>query len=1297
MTSVKEDEADIHAVEIIEKTLDILELVSSLFKMSTRAGGHVLQNFTMMATCILARGLQFQMDLVTNGAKSEEDKVAKSQHAFGNLFVTLASQILNSGAVLFKDLNSEVIETPDLNEDETLDLFGPYNATRRVAMLLKAVPFVSLLFDIAGTSYGKSYQLRFASTRGLNKRKVSKSSQQTASEHVTLTNMDDIEEDSYSEDEDDELREEEVRASREGGSSGEDSEPIFGRWFEETLCPPETGAAPKASMDIDDDEDLSTGNGDKNEPSKFISLASQVFLFMDEHLFSNDNKFIESNLKENISMAQVHILATITKNLDRETHAPKSPKMESSLASLYADFSKAVANVTHNLLASNILSNQLQDAYLSELNVCPWPQEGMNAKSWPLQLYPRTLSALAQILLLRQKQDGGNYSTKNTNVYATIWDKLLNSLAEAILSPGAEEDAQDFNVEHAQVLLFLFHALSLMQKKFVLLTTTLKICQTTVVVNRNTTLQPSQIRNLFKLVLLFEYLMKNLYEPPQELMNQVQRNVFQKYQKVSGLSLFAPPLHFEFKSGFTETEQLRISPMDQASLRDVKFFNLFNVTELSTIQEVPKLDGLALSFILATSDSLDYGTFYRSLINLVGIIYQADLQQESSSEALLATKNCFSLVWRTLQCLPPSSEFLESLVSAKVTESMEPTTMLHALILCPRMNHKLLGTWIKDSLVKQGQTTGKAENLLKNVSTTINQLEYDVKIFKKYLGELSMKAFLDQDNQRRVHVLSNSDIPDFVDLLVLDALMAKVQVAMDQELKGDKLSSDSKSERAVKELVPMMCNLLSSLLHCSKALVINSMQIDKSEPINDSTKEALARCLSVSSLKAMKVGTVSLAVSPHFVPELQRSLASWSKTSLLNYPQASSWRMSNVSEGSPFENHINLIIKNRINTLDKHNSNVVFSPNLKMLSSIKHCLYSAARFIGDLYVTCGDLKVYQAQLSNALFPLIMDGCSENLSELVTLTLQKLVQNTDQFQSKAFRHILEHTYPVLLMAGSFQKNHFSEKTLQVIVTFIDGMLDSDIGRKTLEDFFARRKGDSDQRCSEFDLVQILLTLGSSQLGPEYASKVLKLFNRLFEISESQPKEEAVGKLCHSLERLSQVPPKELENWLRNLVQGNHIIFSNVSKQYLSSAPDITLGRLDNAKLDKDQLTTIQDNRLLLLSLSRYIVLEDSPIPEEVAQTILKSLIPMGYQALSPVKDNMGFADLLTVMSTLAGAGSGQGHLKLLRACLEWQATCKSYLMQKDVLEKLEQNVASGSHITMVDNACLLLNYVSYLLS
>jgi hypothetical protein len=68
---------------------------------------------------------------------------------------------------------------------------------------------------------------------------------------------------------------------------------------------------------------------------------------------------------------------------------------------------------------------------------------------------------------------------------------------------------------------------------------------------------------------------------------------------------------------------------------------------------------------------------------------------------------------------------------------------------------------------------------------------------------------------------------------------------------------------------------------------------------------------------------------------------------------------------------------------------------------MKHCLYSAARFAGDLFICCPDATQLQTDLLWVLFPLILDGCTENLSDLISLTLERAIgrPDSDEFLAK----------------------------------------------------------------------------------------------------------------------------------------------------------------------------------------------------------------------------------------------------------------------------------------------------------
>ena len=106
---------------------------------------------------------------------------------------------------------------------------------------------------------------------------------------------------------------------------------------------------------------------------------------------------------------------------------------------------------------------------------------------------------------------------------------------------------------------------------------------------------------------------------------------------------------------------------------------------------------------------------------------------------------------------------------------------------------------------------------------------------------------------------------------------------------------------------------------------------------------------------------------------------------------------------------------------------------------------------------------------------------------------------------------------------------------------------------------------------------------------------------------------------------------------------------------------------------EEKTLLQENIQLLQALTNYIVSENNPVPEEVALTILNCLLSknIGSELLLPTSDGMPFSDLMVVLKTLASAESGVGHVQLFRACTEWMTTCRNYIVQKNVIEKLEK--------------------------
>ena len=151
-TAVQLRQSQLHgyAIEIVEKSLELFNTILAIVRQSTRAGGHILQNFMMMGAWVLVKGLLVQINNtcqvadkkyeVTTVASCTKDKPSKSsdpvhdeiqqevsdqqkntclflqgamdlskaKHGFSVLSVALGSQALTLTSMLFDDLSSEI-------------------------------------------------------------------------------------------------------------------------------------------------------------------------------------------------------------------------------------------------------------------------------------------------------------------------------------------------------------------------------------------------------------------------------------------------------------------------------------------------------------------------------------------------------------------------------------------------------------------------------------------------------------------------------------------------------------------------------------------------------------------------------------------------------------------------------------------------------------------------------------------------------------------------------------------------------------------------------------------------------------------------------------------------------------------------------------------------------------------------------------------------------------------------------------------------------------------------------------
>jgi E3 ubiquitin-protein ligase UBR4 len=97
----------------------------------------------------------------------------------------------------------------------------------------------------------------------------------------------------------------------------EDSEPILGKWFADTLFPPEEETANETAADGSENAKSSNKRDgsdasvallvpQKGEPAGFVSLANQVFVFLNKHIVNCESRFVRNYIRSGLTEQQVN-------------------------------------------------------------------------------------------------------------------------------------------------------------------------------------------------------------------------------------------------------------------------------------------------------------------------------------------------------------------------------------------------------------------------------------------------------------------------------------------------------------------------------------------------------------------------------------------------------------------------------------------------------------------------------------------------------------------------------------------------------------------------------------------------------------------------------------------------------------------------------------------------------------------------------------------------------------------------------------------------------------------------------
>lgn len=668
----------------------------------------------------------------------------KVQQGFGVLNAAIAKHCLGLLTELIDDLKIESrtgddhIDILANMEPAGFDILYQHTALQRILRVMGTTSLQQVLTVLATVSYRKACSLKRINIKN-------DGDQVSYSDSTTYFN------DTFSCSDASETEEE------------EDSESYLGLWFKETLAPETNEEKVETNTDKQNDSKRNTPMVSvKDEPHEYLELSAHIFMFLDTLLGSN-NKYLNRYVKTGLSEQQMLLLANIIKDLDRDSSRSEPEGSCHQWQNAMLKFAGAVGRYLHNLISGGLIDESLQSSLLLYLGVSPWQTDTRN---WQLQIYPRTLSILAQVLLLKPSQE-------KEAACLSIWQRMINTLVEGVcinfkpvglIIPDPEGDtemrrdskhvdtsketeiqeksrsrqsikgktdkerketgekkvdirhenesqlpdtgfvqqnsdeSEDLNVEHAQLLLYLFHNLSLMQKKSILLLTAggvircAEVCRN--IRSTDDHLKDSQLILLSRLLLLLEYIMKHLYYAPDQLLEQVRWNLFnviandssQSSNDISNISKMMSFCRQDIE------DKYRKHSADAVNSIRPKFYTL--TTPNKDVLAEFKLDGLAWNFILCTPDKLKYPLLVDALIDILSV---ADICEPKTAFSTMCLINyCFNLTWKLLLGLPPSTTHVETLMDDKIPN-------LHSLVWSLKcLNpHPAAHNLIVNSLVKQ--------------------------------------------------------------------------------------------------------------------------------------------------------------------------------------------------------------------------------------------------------------------------------------------------------------------------------------------------------------------------------------------------------------------------------------------------------------------------------------------------------------------------------------------------------------------------------------------------------------------
>lgn len=1310
----KEEDADNYAGLIMQKSIDIFNLVSITIEKSSKAGGPVFLNYHLMGAWAIFKGLQSVLFLHSTiasstisstsnnmhkmskigdnvmkgkggregkgvagkeGKKVKEHEENKLQINFNPLFVSLITQALKSLHIILADLEVESLTSVyDVDKEEIkedIKLFEAYSAVQRTRKLTKSIYFSNLFHFLLTHLFKKALAIGNVSSQDKGKQGIEKTVIKLEGKEGKSKEGEDVginsgtkegrsfDADSNSSDSNT-FYEEEFSSSQDDISfEDDDSVSNLSHWFEEVQAVDSRDSEKKSDGTTEADANKASrlsgrqSNNDntgieKKETEAYIRACIEILNIMMRHFINSPCSELVEHFSTTLTEDHVTQLAEIILQLDLEHELC----FVSDGDLLFQTFSKSLSSYVHALLSKNLLSDHLQVGFLDALQV----SVSREKEGWCLKILPCTLSVLIQTILIRQQQEASNEEvevvvTKKSLISASvavrnIWSKFVNSLHAEISSqtpiPTTEKPlglvyVEDVNMEHLQALLFLFYQLKLSDKKLIWQ----HLCS---VVTSLSSIDHDKIRYLNPILItrffqLIEYLLKNFYEFRSSLSEQVSTNIF---------GVFAGTSKGRGKSHRNQ------------------FYELSPSSEYNN-QEGPKVDGLACSFILNRSESLDYNKFYDSILTLMStgacIFDHQDKNYKVLSRCLLHHLNTTN---RLLAILPPSVNFFTKL-EHEVPIFTNAQVLLHTFKWVARINVDPFQVWTIDFLVKQGLTHHRASDLMSHIIRVFGKASLDVSTTCQYL-----ELMVVMDDFTPLKPL------DLFKVTTIDMLLFRLYALLDPPFQKSNIYWHKPSTEQLniskenyKQLFMLIIDLLKKMAEVTNWYLFDLAwkKTKQQEKESDETESRLPplwdfrEMMSVNSSKNTHINSFAgKVIFSSKQAQLDGVLEKWNNTLILNFPPVVSWKTSSVCKDViPVESYLDLLQKAHLKTISMVEQN---NSDSNIMPSLKHLLILIVKILAQLL---SEEEGYEQmeQLYNTLVELSCHTTMEFLHDAITPIIDKIdKKQDDSFALKSLIYATEVCHKVICIhAHSSNEEDFlkSEEALK----FVDSLTTKASGLEALNKFYLGNN----------ELVEMFESVATSKHPINHGVNVVKYLDNI---------------LTRSIEK---------QETTTNAYPAFYESFEKLVENELACAGMVVILVPPEGGHVKDTEKAFNERRSTFLTLLTHLV-DNNFISRVFISQLFKHISSCASKLLPPSRDASGFSELMPVLNTLAC--NEQDKHTLFSLSLQWIEQCKNFLAQKNVMEKIQlcdmSNINSNMHHEAVISAmCGLLTRVKEVVS